>query len=33
MRYGITRNQLSEMIFAYPTFGSAMAHLTRKEAA
>jgi len=29
MRYGITRGQLSEMIYAYPTFGSAMAYLAQ----
>lgn len=28
MRYGVSRNQLSEMIYAYPSFGSAMGHLT-----
>lgn len=27
MRYGITRRQLSEMIYVYPTFGSARGHL------
>lgn len=28
MRYGITRSRLSEMIYVYPSFGSAMRHLT-----
>ena len=28
MRYGITRGQLAEMIYGYPTFASAMAYLT-----
>lgn len=28
MRYGITRSRLSEMIYVYPSLGSAMRHLT-----
>jgi glutathione reductase (NADPH) len=28
MRFGLSRNQLAQMIYAYPTFGSAVGHLT-----
>jgi glutathione reductase (NADPH) len=27
MRYGLTRKQLGEMIYVYPSLGSAMGHL------
>jgi hypothetical protein len=27
IRYGITRSQLSEMVYAYPSFSSALAYL------
>lgn len=31
MRYGVTRDQLAEMIYVYPALRSAMKHLTPRS--